>query len=233
MATLNSVVTGALKKAGLVGLGQTAPAYLIADALHATNLMLDLWSSQGIYYPSRETLAIVAGTASYTIGTGGVFNTSRPNRLLDSHILVGSQEYPLAPIDHSKYESISDKTITGRPRFMHMVPTMPLGVLKVHPVPDVNYSLILVSLKPMPTFDPGDLTTSANLPPGYDIAIEYNLAVMLAGDNGRQLPQSTYGIAGTSYNSIVNQCAAYRVKNMIGLDPTGQSGNDFPVGWFG
>jgi len=233
MPTLNSVLMGALKLAGVVGEGQTPAAYVIADALHSLNLMTDLWSSQGVFFPTRETLAVTSGVSSYTIGTGGVFNTSRPVSVRDSHILIGTQEYPVKAITHSQYEGIGNKALTGRPYLMHMLPTMPTGTIKLFPVPDANYSLILVSLKPIPTYTTASLPAATGLPPGFDMAIEYGLAMIVAAQKGRTLSQPVYSIADSAYNNIVNQCAAYRLKNMTGLDPTGKSGNDFPVGWLG
>jgi hypothetical protein len=234
MTTLNSIVVGALKKAGMVGAGQIPPAYMITDALHDMNQMTELWASQGVNFPADVTLTLQAGKASYTIGTGGELNTARPVRVLDSLIRISNTDYPVKITSSAKYDAIGDKTIQGRPVVIRYEQTMPRGTITFFPVPDANYSFILNSVAKITEFTTLDIANPSGLPPGFDIALEYNLAVILAANNGRQLLQAVYDIARTSYQHIEVLCSAYRIQNLTGIDPTGQSGDKSNgIGWFG
>lgn len=235
MTTLKSIVTGALKKAGMVGNGQTPPAYMLADALHEMNQMTELWATRGVNYPVDTTLTLTPGLAAHTIGTGGSLNTSRPVRVLDSYIRISGNDYPVEVISAAKYDAIGNKSTQGRPVVMRYDQTMPRGTITFFPVPDVAYSFVLNSINKIPEYTTSsDLANDTGLPPGFDIALEYNLAIILAANNGRQLLPTVLALAGSAFDTIYNQCAAYRLQNLSGIDPTGNSTpQGSGVGWFG
>lgn len=223
MSTGKDILIQALKVAGLVSAAQKPAAYLLADARNLYNLMVDLWSADSIYYASRETLSLVSGTSSYTIGSGADLDTTRPVKIFDSHIIIDNTEYPCDAIDWEKYQSIPDKTVGGRPGWVQYDPTEPDGTLRFFYVPDEAYSFILTSLKPLPTMTVANMNDELNLQPGYEFAIKYNLGVMISLDNGRQLSPLVTAAASKSYKSLLGKTMAYHVHRLTGLDPTGQS----------
>jgi len=232
MTTLKGILTGALGNAGVVGVGETPAAYLITEALRLANQIAALWSVDEIVYPVRETLNLVSGTASYTIGAGGTLNTARPVRILPSKIMITPTEYPLTPLDHEKFQRIADKTVSGQPRYIHYQPAAPYGSVNLFPVPDSNYQMILTSLKSVGPYTNADLNSSVNLPEGYETSLEYNTAVLLGARFGRQLSPTIYALAQSSYQSISNKCVGFRMKALTGLDPTGQADPQDLDWWF-
>ena len=225
MSKGKEILIQALKVAGMVSSAQKPAAYLLADARALYNLMVDLWSSDSIYYASNETLVLEANKTSYTIGANAAadFNTTRPVKIFDSHIIIDNTEYPCDSIDWEKYQSIPDKTVGGRPGWVQYDPTMPYGTLRFFYRPDEAFSFILTSLKPLSAMTTASMNDELNLPPGYEFAIKYNLGVMLATDKGKQLSPLVVAAASSSYKSLLGKTMAYHAQRLTGLDPTGQS----------
>ena len=96
--------------------------------------------------------------------------------------------------------------------------TQPLGTLALWPVPNTDENqLVLYTLQQFSEF--ADLTTDYTFPsmPGYEEALEYNLALRLATPFGRALPDDILSMAQKSL-ALVKR-GNYRL-NDLQLDPT-------------
>jgi hypothetical protein len=110
----------------------------IAMASDFLNLELDAIQAEGIILRSvtRATLALVDGTAAYTL-PATVLDVLEPAALL-----VGSEtvETPVEMIDRARYNTLTDKTSEGRPVFMY-VEKKATVTLTLWPVPDDTMTL--------------------------------------------------------------------------------------------
>ena len=71
-----------LKDAGVSGVGQTPAAEDNNDMLLHLNLMLGEWTAQRwLVFHLVDTTIAVTGASSYTVGTGGIANITRPDRI--------------------------------------------------------------------------------------------------------------------------------------------------------
>jgi hypothetical protein len=213
MSTVKAVLTKALKVAKVVGLGREAGGSIIIDALGYMNDMLSVWSNKpnAIHFITRETLTLTASDGDYSIGTGATLNTTRPIQIFDSTMTVSGSEYPVKIKERRDYDCIADKTTTGRPHMMYYEPTAPYGTLYFYFVPDSNYTLNLKSLKPFPTYA---LADDMGLPPGYEAAIVYNLAMVLGDIIGKPLTQVNAGIAASTLNALELQAFKNRIPTL-------------------
>src|SRR3569832_53347 len=113
----------ALKAANVVGIGQTADAEDTNDCFILLQAMLNQWSMKRWLVPNEVDSALTStGASSYTVGTGGAFNITHPDRIEAAYIRLlpvnNAQpvDIPLAVIDaHEDYATITCKSITGFP----------------------------------------------------------------------------------------------------------------------
>ncbi len=199
MATVaNLIIDPALRKLGEPN-PQTSER---TNALSALNTMLNSWSAQGnlIFAVSRESFPLVVGTASYTIGTGGAFNTSRPNRIQDAYLRDTDSDFPLEIRNLKNFNDISDKTNDGRPTQVHYLNEFPLGKILFNLDPDKIYTAFLDLWKPLSTF--ANINTEVSIPPEYEEALIYNLVVRLAPEHDSTLPREVVAIAVDSLKAV-------------------------------
>lgn len=80
--TGDDLIALALRTAGVEGVGQTALAQDSADALTLLNSILAEWQRKRWLVTNLTDLSFTStGATTYTIGTGGNFNTVRPDRI--------------------------------------------------------------------------------------------------------------------------------------------------------
>ncbi len=200
MTTANQITDGAYKLCGI----RIIDADLDAAALLDLNNMIALWSAAGLMVPylTKENFSLVQGTASYTIGSGGDFDTVRPMKIEDAMIRDSSSVD--SPVDVrltlKEYNLVRDKTVQDRPDRLYYDPQYSLGVIYMDPVPDAAHTLFLYSRKPLTAFSL--ISSTMDLPGEYAKALEFNLALDLAPKNHVNLDQLTLGMATSSLNLI-------------------------------
>lgn len=195
-------ITRAMKITGVIGQNETPTSSEADDGLIVLNDMLDSWSVKRslIYTIEQETFNLVSGTQSYTIGSGGVFNTDRPISIDNIVINEGDQVYPLTEITPQAYANLSNKTVdSGIPEFYYIDNDYPLATIYLYGVPQAGLTLSIGTWKALQVF--ADLTTDYTFPPGYRRAIIYNLAKDIAPEYGVTL---TAEAAKTAKDSLAN-----------------------------
>jgi hypothetical protein len=187
--TGQDLLSAAMRVAGVLAAGETAPSDEMAIAQTVANQMLESWSAErlSVFTLNRQTFSLVAGTASYTLGTGGAFNIPRPahieyvSRVLNSNPLQ-PLEQPLKLYTDEEWQGIPVKSITSSlPLGVYDDGGFPLRTLTYWPVPtDSTVQTILGVWAALTQFT--DLNTDNTFPPGYIDAIKYNLAVRIAAE---------------------------------------------------
>lgn len=182
--TANSMIISALGKIQVLGIDANITAQEAADGLYDLNAMLDSWGIDRslIYQKQQTTHSWTANASSKTIGSGGDFNTTRPTRIEQDGVFFrdsNSNDYPVTVLPRVNYDRLTDKSASGSiPEFLFYDDNFPTRTLYVHPIPSQALTLYLTSWKPLQTFS--SLTTDISLPPGYQAAIEWNLAIWSA-----------------------------------------------------
>jgi len=202
MATGQTIVNRALRLLGVIASGETPTADESADALTAINSMLDSWRNDRLmaYALQNETLSMVASQSSYTVGTGGDLNTTRPVSIEGAFMREGGIDYPVRIIDAEEFNSIPDKTSTSN--LVHLVyyeGTMATGTLKVWPVPDTTNVLHLTTRVPFTALTLGG---TVSLPPGWEEAIAANGAIAIAPEFQASPSQPVVKMANDSLKGI-------------------------------
>lgn len=180
------LITLALKQAGATGVGQAPLPEDLNDAFTLLNMMIGQWNKKRwLIYHLVDVSLVSTGAQSYTIGIGGQFNVTRPDRLEAAYVRLLSQappnqvDYPLAVLQSREdYSRITMKSILGWPSAVFYDPTYPLGTLYFWRVPaSGTYEMHVVLKETLAAFSA--LNQTINLPTEYQEAIFYNLAMRL------------------------------------------------------
>ena len=226
MSTVLDIITRSMLVAGIITKAETPSSDEATDAMEALNGILGSWSNDSNFIVSRTVESFpLTGAASYTIGTGGNFNTTRPIDIASVYLRSGSVDYPALSRTDEDFGAIPQKDISSRPIYYNYTNSFPLGVIKVYPVGDASYTIFIISEKPFAEFTA--LTDVVNFQPGVKRALVYNLAMELAPEYGVDVPASVADIARKSI-MFINKAV---IKNRP-LDAHAKSGtNNIYTGW--
>ncbi len=184
------------------------------NAFRMLNQMLLNWSAEGltVFGKVLQTFALSAGTSAYTLGSGGSFATTgslRAQKVIAWLATSGDMREGGAPLSMEEFGAAcvaaqaSLAALYAEAATEGVVTTVPSPL--VAPVPllvgcDTAFPLINVRVFPQPSSSPGNLELAywvpivafatvgdglTGLPPGYEAAIHYNLAVQLAPQYSR------------------------------------------------
>ena len=195
--TVNELIFAALRALRVYGPNDTPTTQEYADALVLLNLLIDSWSLENLmlYQNTRFVGDLVAGTGSYTIGSGGDFDTTRPLEIETAGVIqdpsvTDTIETPITVLSSKdEYASIVTKATQATfPRFLWYNPSHPLGTVYVNPVPVTSTPDLVLYLRTLLTsFATGGTTVS--VPNGYALALIYNLALLLGPEYDEDIPQ--------------------------------------------
>lgn len=183
--TARQLIYSALRYIGVLRTGQTASAEAEADGLSMLQSMLDQWQIERlmVYTINRNEFALTASQQVYTLGTGGNWNIARPARIDRGGVIVPGTyptELPLRKVSIQQWaQEFPAKTVqSSLPTAFYEDGGYPLINVTLWPVPSGgNNSIALYTWSPLQSFS--DLTTSYTFPPGYDLALRFNLGEML------------------------------------------------------
>jgi len=205
ISTTKDLIKSALKLIGALDPHEEPTAEEASDGLDVLNEMIATWNIERltIYTITRSQQNIVAGKQTYTIGTGGIFNIARPDRIEHASIITsnGSLELMINIKTVTQWQEIPTKGTTSTlPNRLYYEPTFPLGIINLWPVPQESIPIILHLWQRHTRFV--DLTTSLSFPDGYIRALRYNLAIELEPEYGMEASQRVQDLALESKGRI-------------------------------
>lgn len=222
---ISELLNSSLRKIGALSSGETIEPTRQTEALTALQVMLRSWGSVGnkVFATVKETQSLVSGQLLYTWGSGGDFDSLRPNQIIGAYILDSSGgTHPVDIITEKRYNAIALKETSGRPYDLFLHFTYPLAEVYLYPVPNTVEDLCLVSYKPFTETD--SFAAAGNtlaFPVYYEEAIIYNLAIRLAPEYGRTIPPEIAVIAKSSLLDLTTLHAANRVEPVYIAIPAG------------
>ena len=213
MATALSMIERARRLINALAVGETLEAELASNGLEALNAMLASWSLDELaVYVTKISTHNLTSVQSFTIGTGGTFNVTRPDRIESAFITTGGNDYPLQIIDNEQWNAITEKdTKATIPAYLKYDANVPLGNISLFPIPNGG-SLTINTYQPLQTFT--NLTDVLVFPNGYERAIASNLAIEIAPETGKQVSQELAKMAKESKAAIMRINARMPVLGM-------------------
>jgi len=171
----------AARRIGILQAGRSLATGEYTNCLNLANQLLSAFSIEGltIYQIKKETFSLT-GAASYTIGSTGTFNTSRPEKIRAAAVVTGSVSMPCQIVSAEKFATIIDRGVTGAfADWLACDYQFPLATIFLWPAPAAG-SLDLWSVKPLAAFSA--ISDTVSFPPGYEDAFSFNLAVNMASE---------------------------------------------------
>lgn len=204
MADVRDIVTEALRELGVLSAGEVATADDVNFGFDAFNRLIDQWAAERlqVYQTVRTVWAIVSGTQTYTLGTGGTINVARPVFVNDIRVQDTAPtlptEYSLDCLTDDAWSRVNVKTQTSvMPSAFYYNPTYPLGTVTLWPIP-TSATLQGVLYAPQAVAEFATLATTVALPPGYRRMFVKNLALDLAPSYGKQVGKELADAASDS-----------------------------------
>lgn len=220
MTTALDHITGAARLIGVAYKGEALSADEAADGLAALNDMLASWSNDDLltYAYEWNNFSLTAGVASYLMGEGQTFNDTRPINIAAAFVRSGSTDYQLQLISPEQYElEIPVKTVSSTiPQYLSYDNAYPYPTIRIYPVPATNNSLYMLYNKPLETI--ASLDTTVDLPPGWNRAIKYNLAIEMAPEFGQEPSASVVDTARKSLGAIKRATSANNAMPLMFKD---------------
>lgn len=205
MTTARDIVKSSLRHIAVFGTGADLDATEADDALKLLNAILASWSAEGnmIYVQTKETFPLSADIA-YTIGSGATFDTVRPISIESAYVTQGSIDYTICEYNNRQYSDLSNKSTTGGiPEAFYYDGDFPTANIFLYPAPTSVSTITLNTVKPLNTFT--TLDTDFNFPDEYLLALEYNLALLIAPQYEREASMTVKQVAHTSKKTVESQ----------------------------
>lgn len=212
MTTPGDIIAQALKKSGVLGVGQTASAEDTNDALVDMNQLISQWNrKRWLIYHLKDVSVVSTGQRSYTIGLGGDFDTERPDRLENGCFLRQITQSQPNQVDYTlnllesreDYSTIVLKGLQSLTQYVFYDAAYPVGLVYPWPIPQASiYELHLLLKAQLTQFT--SLSQVIELPPEYEAALTWNLAERLRPSYQLPVDISVSSFAKDSLNLIRN-----------------------------
>lgn len=186
--TPQDIIRQALKKAGVLGVGQTALAEDTQDAFSDLQDMLGQWQrKRWLVYHLVDYSHAGTGNISYSVGPAQEFNINpRPDKIESAFFrqVINEQvpnqvDYPLSIIEaREDYNLIALKQLQSFPQYLFYDSGFPIALAYPWPVIQQNlYELHLTVKETLNQFT--SLNQVISLPLEYFAALKFNLALRL------------------------------------------------------
>lgn len=147
--TPGRIIPLALKDAGMLQQGSTATPEILQDGLDRLADIIALWQTQGLklWLNSLQSIPLVAGTATYTLGPAGAIVTTKPTRVLEGwYVLPTSNRYALSPLSWNEYHTLGNLASQGAVNSYFVDKQQSNLVVKLWMVPDAQAATGTVEL---------------------------------------------------------------------------------------
>lgn len=215
MATAGSIIERSLRLLGQLESGEVPTTDEYADGLEALNGLVDSWNNEKLmcFSYQTETLTLANGDDTYTVGTSGDLNTTRPVEVVSAYAVINNISYSIKLISEEEYARIADKTTTADyPDRLLWRPTIASSQATAvfYPVPNGTVTVKLVTRIQVGSF--ASTATTVTLPPGWERALTHNLAIEIAPEYEVQPAPSVLKAASESLAGIKKANLLYRPK---------------------
>lgn len=189
--TAQGLINAAMQSANILASGETPNSDESADGLVELNQILSSWSAVGlnVWGTGRFAQALVNATGTYTIGSGGAFNTTRPISITQANIILSNgMVFPMKVGSEMDLSTVLERATPALvPRVLFYDGQYPVGTIYVAPVPSGNPTLELFVWQQITAL--ATLGTTVDFPPAYELALRLELAVKICPNFGKPVGQ--------------------------------------------
>ena len=221
--TRDDIIKGALRNLTAIAQGETPSAADIAYGAEALNALIKQWQTEGckLWLYDEAELSLTANSQSYTIGSGGNLNVTKPIEVMSAryHYYTSGIDIPMTPLSRNEYFDLPLKSSTGVP--LNYYPDYQTGsyvYFYIWPVISSSTSdTIKMTLKTeVEDFD--STSNNADFPTEWLRALKFNLAVDLAPEYGKEVGPTLGTLAATSKQMVKDWDREKNVSVYFGLN---------------
>jgi hypothetical protein len=187
--TVLDIIKRALRLLGVFATNKSPDSPEARDAFTVLNSMIYQWNNEklSLYAMKNELFSVVSGTGAYTIGDGGDWNTTRPEKIEKMFLRDTASgvniDFKIELLNNDRYQEIFQKSLQSTyPRYAYYQPDYPLGTVTFWPTPTKAFSAGVSQWGLLSAFT--SLSQTVLLPPGYEMALGYALAYHIAHEYG-------------------------------------------------
>lgn len=217
MANPNSVqevIRGSLLLVGAIGQNEQPSADEAMDAFYRLLDLLDSWSSERIMvYTVQRSVFPLGSKAVYTAGPAPAdfIMPYAPAKIEQAYVQITTQspvsELPIDVVEYDQWSKIIVKGTTSPiPKTLWNDRQWPRANINLYPVPQGVNNLVLYMWQQLGSY--AQLTDSVVFPPGYKLAIMFNLALLMNPFYGSPLKEEVIAMA-MKFKSVI------AAKNMM------------------
>lgn len=217
--TLKRMIELALVIVGFLAEGEEASPEAMLDTLDLTNQMLGSWSIDNLIVPviSHEFFILPLKQA-VTIGPGCDLQsaplTSIEGITLSDQSGISREVFLVAESTIRGIPAVSEATCPSMAAFL---PSYPTGTILFSSIPDTGMSALIRVARPFDQLR--SLTAELEFPPGYDLAVQFGIPVLMSSKYGRPIRQDVLAIANEAYDKIKSKNAENRGVPLATCDP--------------
>lgn len=224
------IINDALYSINGLAPGEPLEAVLAQQAFRMLNNMLDMWSNQDFMVVSKsEVSATISGATDWTIGPGGQINVPRPLNINSAFVRVSGLDYQVKVLNVEQYELIGLKQLSGPwPKAVYYNSGSPLGTLKFWPKPSSGEIHLFVD-QIFTSFV--TINDTVQFPPGYVMAMQWNLAKLLMPGYGKTNPALIEMVKAEARSSMGSIKSTNMAPMQVMQFDTPVSGKKYDAGW--
>lgn len=187
--TGQELINSSLRLIGVIASGETPSTEESNDAFVVMNQLLASWSAQQVpcLGLTRATVTMT-GASSYALAV-------RPLRIKSAMWVVGGVDIEFEVVPSNLFAD------GRRGRVLFYDGGFTTGTIYLRPAPSTG-TLTLETFLPLTAI--AALATTINLPPGYERALRFSLALDLCAEFGRPVPESVAAGASESIGAIAS-----------------------------
>ncbi len=235
---VSTLIKAAMRTCGALNKGEDPDAGELQDGLEALTFMLRSWAARRLLVRAliQQNFPLTALKGSYTIGSGGDFNTTKPISVKSAFIRDSNTlDTGLDVVTRDVIDSFMDKGVSyARPIMLCYDPgeaqqATQTGTILLYQIPDNTspYTLYMDVQRPFTDFT--TINDVVTFDPPYDEAIKYELAIRLWREYHsvkEPVPRDLYELANEAMHTVENMNSRQIVA---GLDLPGMKGNVYNI----
>jgi hypothetical protein len=199
--TVSDLIHSSFRLIGAIAAGETLETNELNDAFVSLNQMLSSWDTEGASLVGRKRLLItVAGSNSYVL-------PERPVHIEAASVASGGIDSPLQIVDSAGWEATPEKQATSvYVQKLFCDYAYPTSTVYIAPLPRLGGTLEIWIFVIIPQF--ATVNDVIDLPPGYEAALRYNLALALLPEYPRSQVDPTLPAQAQNYKASLVQLNA-------------------------
>ncbi len=199
MPTVGEMIHSSMRLIGAIAAGELLETKELDDAFVTFNQMVASWNTEGASLVARKKL-----TVSVSATNGPFTLPERPVRIESGSVASGGIDSQLEIVDSAGWEATPEKlaqSVYVRKLFCDYA--YPTAAVYIAPVPRLPGTLEIWIYATLAEFTAVDQVI--DLPPGYEIALRYNLAVALLPEYPRSEVDPTLLPQAQNYKASIVQ----------------------------